>query len=647
MTDKKTQQANNYTSQQIQVLEGLEPVRKRPGMYIGSTDSRGLHHLATEIIDNSVDEALEGYADNVWVTIHKDNSITITDNGRGMPVDEMPQYGKSALEILMTKLHAGGKFGGKAYKASGGLHGVGSSVVNALSKKLRVEVRRENKIYQQEYSTGNPTTKVTSKKLPKGDALPPTGTSTWFIADKKVFGDLKFEYAVLEKSLRNRAYLVAGISFHLKDERTNKESHFCFEGGIKSLVERLNKTKDPLHKIIYFKGEESNVGVEIAMQYNNSYSEHIESFVNVINTHDGGTHVTGLRTAITKVLNDYIKKAFGDSQKITKQVVGEDMREGLTAVVFIRMSNDQIQFESQTKAKLNNPEAKTAVYQVAKKQLEIFFEENPKAAKTVVGKIVLASKARLAARAAREAVVRKGALEGGALPGKLADCQEKDASKSEIFIVEGDSAGGSAKQGRNRRTQAILPLFGKVLNTERARLDRILKSDKFKALIIALGAGIGEQYNLAKLRYHKIIIMADADVDGSHIKTLYLTFFFRHLKSIVENGHVYVAIPPLFKATWGKNNKQYLFTDAEKNAFLKKTEKESKKVYIQRFKGLGEMNADELWETTMDPKTRVLKQITIEDAQEADETFSTLMGEDVAPRKKFIQDNAKKAILDF
>lgn len=632
---------NKYTAKDIQVLEGLEPVRKRPGMYVGATDVGGLHRLIIEVFDNSADEALAGFARNIWVKINKDGSATVTDDGRGIPVDIMLKYGKSALEIVMTKLHAGGKFDGKVYKVSGGLHGVGISVVNALSEKLKVEVHRDGKVFTQEYKRGHPTTKVLSRPLKAEEKNLPHGTITTFSPDPQVFQDLTFVWEKVEKTVRDRAYLIAGIAFHLTDERTEQEAHFYFEGGIRALVEALNRHKVTLHETFYARGRVGEIEVAAAMQYNDGFSENVETFVNGVNTIDGGTHLTGFKTALTRAILDYAKKI--EALKENGELTGEDTREGLTGVVFVKMPAGNLQFESQTKAKLNNPEVQPIVYDVTKKGLESYFEENPNAARKVLEKIILAAKARKAARAAREAVVRKGALEGASLPGKLADCQERAASLSELFIVEGDSAGGSAKQGRDRRNQAIFPLQGKILNTERNRLDRILKFEELKDLTVALGMGIGDVKNPEKLRYHKVILMADADVDGEHIKTLLLTFFFRHLPEVISGGYLYVAQPPLYRLQRGKEV-NYVYTDKEKNELLKKWGSVS--FSVQRFKGLGEMNPEQLWETTMNPTTRFLKQVNVDDAQKADEVFTTLMGDEVPPRKRFIQTHAKQANLD-
>ncbi len=645
--------ANNsseYTGQQIQVLEGLEPVRKRPGMYIGSTDIIGLHESLREIIDNAVDEALAGSAKNVWISLNNDRSATVVDDGRGIPVDIMPQYKKSALEIVMTKLHAGGKFGGSAYKISGGLHGVGSSVVNALSKYMWVEVRRAGKIYRQEYKIGLPQTSVEVVKESKLNASrltlnASTGTTVTFFPDGTIFQATDFEFDTIKKMIRERAYLVPNLYFHLYDFREGKEKeiNYYFEGGITALVEKINENKEPLHKAISIKKLEGDVEVEASLQYNNGYTENTESYVNVINTVNGGTHLTGFRMALTRAINDYGRK-IGSFKEETDSIKGEDTQEGLTAVVYIKMPQDRIQFEGQTKGKLGNSEIQPLVQQVVKEGLSMFFEENPAEARKILEKVSLAMKARLAARAAKEAILRKGALEGSTLPGKLADCQEKDPSISELYLVEGDSAGGSAKQGRDRKFQAILPLKGKILNTERARLDKIIEHEEVKNLIIALGMGIGDTIKFDKLRYHRIIIMTDADVDGQHIETLILTFFYRHMPEIVKQGMLYIAQPPLYKITHGKNT-TYVLTDMEKDDYIKKLGN-GVKVGTQRYKGLGEMNPDQLWETTMNPKNRSLKQVRIDDLEEADAVFTMLMGDEVPPRKQFIQSNAHIATLD-
>lgn len=647
----------DYTAEQIQVLEGLEPVRKRPGMYIGSTDLRGLHECLREIVDNSADEFFAGVARNVWVYIHKDGSATVRDDGRGIPVDKHTS-GVSALQLTMTKLHAGGKFGGGAYKVSGGLHGVGASVVNALSSNFRVIVLRNGKAYYQEYKKGEPQKDVSEATQSQVDSWLPkllsvqigessTGTITTFSPDPTVFKDISFDAERIKAHLRDRAYLVPTLSFHFYDERADIESHYYFEGGIKSLVAHSNREKNSVSQVIYFNkvDETQNITAEVAIQYNDSYSENVKGFVNGIFTVDGGTHVTGFRIALTRAISDYAKKA-GLSEKIPggNGLTGDDMKEGLTAVIYIKMPSESLQFESQTKAKLNNPEVQGYVTSMVKEGLDTYFEENPSDAKTILEKIYLAARARLAARAAKEAVLRKGALEGATLPGKLADCQSRDPESSELYIVEGDSAGGSAKQGRDRRFQAILPLGGKILNTERAHLDKIVKFEELKDLIVAIGAGVGDTIDYNKVRYHRIIIMTDADVDGEHIKTLLLTFFFRHMPEAIDKGYLYIALPPLYRVQVGKTV-TYAYSDEEKDTHAKSTN--GGKLTIQRYKGLGEMNPDQLWETTMDPKTRILKQVNVEDVEEADRTFTTLMGEEVAPRKRFIQTHAKLATLDI
>jgi len=640
---KTTSVASEYTAAQIKVLEGLEPVRLRPGMFIGSTDSKGLHHLITEIVDNSVDESLAGFAKNIWVTLKKDSAVEIRDDGRGIPV-EKHKTGVSALEVAMTKLHAGAKFDTKTYKASGGLHGVGASVVNALSSWFRVEVHRDNQAYAQEYQRGKPLGPVKPIGKAKG-----TGTITSFIPDTKIFKEIIFNRQIIEQSLRECAYLVPQVMFNFLDEKNNYQYHFYFEGGIASLVSYLNRNKKRLIPPIYIKGQADGMVAEIALQYNDSYTENIESFVNTVNTRDGGTHLTGFRMALTRVINDYAKKigALKDNEAFT----GEDMKEGLTAVLALKIPTDKIQFESQTKAKLNNPEAQGLVATIVKNGLDTYFEEHPTDARRITEKIALAARARLAARAAKEAVIRKGELTGMTLPGKLADCQEKNPATSELFIVEGPSAGGSAKQGRDRKFQAILPLGGKILNTERAQLDKIINFEELKDLIIALGIGIGETLNVDKLRYHRVVIMCDADVDGEHITTLLLTFFYRHLKPIIDGGYLYIAQPPLFKIQSGKEV-AYAYNEEERETEIQRikklsTGKQLKNISVQRYKGLGEMNPKQLWDTTMNPVNRILKQINIEDAQKADEVFTMLMGPEVPPRKRFIQTYAKTANLDI
>jgi len=665
----------SYQATDIKVLEGLEPVRKRPGMYIGSTDGRGLHHLVKEILDNSVDEALAGYGKTIYlfhqeIESHKKllegqepgkSAITVVDNGRGIPTD-MHSSGVSALEIVMTKLHAGGKFEDTAYKASGGLHGIGSSAVNALSSLTRVVVKRENTYYFQEYSIGIPKASVAVISESKFIEMFPTqsqylikaktGTLTYFIPDESIFSIVRCSHKKLVEIVRDRAYLMAGIYFNFIDETINVTKHFYFEGGIKARVKHINMNRKPLHQVFYTQSEwqdentKKRISAEIAIQYSDSYSEIVESYVNVIRTPDGGTHLTGFRMALNKVLKDYSTK--NNLLKEKESFTSEDLSEGLTAVIFVKMPSNDLQFESQTKGKLNNSEAQSAVYQIFKEGFETFLEENPKVGRIIIDKIMLAARARMAARAAKDAVIRKGALESTSLPGKLADCQSRNAAESEIYIVEGDSAGGSAKQGRDRKFQAIFPLRGKILNTERARLDKIVDFEELKNLVIAMGAGIGETFDAGKLRYHRIILMNDADVDGEHITTLGLTFFFRHLPQIVEQGYLYIAMPPLFKVSSGKDE-FYVYDEVDKDSKVKEIKQKSAdaKINIQRYKGLGEMNPEQLWATTMNPLTRTLKKVTIEDAQKADEIFSTLMGDDVIPRKKFIQANAKLASLDI
>jgi DNA gyrase subunit B len=667
---------SQYQASQIKVLEGLEPVRKRPGMYIGSTDARGLHHLAKEIMDNAVDEALAGFGKTIQL-FHTPikgaeegvGAITVVDNGRGIPVDIHPQTGVSALEVVLTKLHAGGKFEETAYQASGGLHGVGAAAVNALSILMQVVVKRDNKYYFQEYSVGKPKAKV--KEIAKEDFIKmfpeqskslliyQTGTLVYFEPDKTIFSTVKFNHKTLVDIIRDRAYLMAGLYFELHDSVVTQGQenaapfvqHFYFEGGIRSLVEHMNMTKKPLHEVVYTAGTwedevtKKKIGVEVSLQYNDTYTEHVESYANVIKTPDGGTHLTGFRMALNKVLKDYALK--NNLAKEKEVFSTEDLKEGLTAVVFIKMPSNDIQFESQTKSKLNNSEAQSAVYSVFKDGLEVFLEENPKSAKLMVDKVMLAARARLAARAAKDAVIRKGALEGSTLPGKLADCQSKDAAESEIYIVEGDSAGGTVKQGRDRRFQAVYPLRGKILNTERARLDKIVAFEELKNLVIALGAGIGDTFKEEKLRYHRIILMNDADVDGEHITTLGLTFFYRHLPEIIRQGFLYIAMPPLFKISYGKES-HYVYSDQERDEIMAKIKAQTPNanITVNRFKGLGEMNPEQLWDTTMNPKTRILKKVRIDDAMYADKTFDTLMGDEVPPRKKFIQSHAKLANLD-
>ncbi|MBU0534727.1 DNA gyrase subunit B [Patescibacteria group bacterium] len=655
----KPKNPSEYGAEQIQVLEGLDPVRKRPGMYVGSTGQEGLHHLVTEIVNNSMDEAIGGYANHIKLEFCKDGSVAVYDNGRGVPFDIKKEYGVSALELAFTKLHAGGKFGGGGYKVSSGLHGVGSSVVNALSEWFRVITKRGDKTVIQEYEKGGnkirPVEKLDLNKLSKlknaewnidleGWNYEPM-TIVQFKPDATIFETIDFDYKFFVQQIREYAYLTAGIKFDILDHRIDRKYSFYFEGGIKAYLEALNRNHGVLNsKPFYCQKEYDEVNVEVALQYNDTFRENVICFANHLKNIEGGTHLTGFRSALTRCVNDYARKS-GALKDKDLNLTGDDLREGLTAIISISLDSATLQFEGQTKAKLGNTNVRVAVETVVKEALEQFLDENPKDANSIIEKNLLSFKARMAAKAARDTVIRKTALEGGGvLPGKLADCSEKDAERSELFIVEGDSAGGSAKQGRNRNYQAILPIFGKVLNTERARLDKIVDSDKFKAMIIAIGCGIGDQFDISKIRYNKIIIMADADADGMHINSLHLTFFYRHMPELILQGHVYVAVPPLYKATWGKE-KRYLFTDRDREEFLKTAE--GKKAIVQRFKGLGEMNAEELWETTMNPETRRLKQITAEDAEAADEIFEMLMGEEVAPRKRFITTHAKQANLDI
>lgn len=660
MPNSKIKNNNDYGADQIQVLEGLEPVRKRPGMYIGSTGIDGLHHLVTEIVNNSMDEAMAGIADHIRVEFLEDGSVAIYDNGRGIPYDIKKQYGVSALELAFTRLHAGGKFGGGGYKVSSGLHGVGASVVNALSEWCRVIVKRGDEVVCQEYENGgnvlgpvskvdikNPKTKIKNSNwnIDLNEWNYASGSIVQFKPDSTIFETVDFKYKFFVSQLREYAYLMDKVKFDLLDKRHDQTYSYYFEGGIKAYIKALNRNKKTLHQnIFYIKKDIDDIQVEVGLMYNDSYTENVLTFANHLKNSEGGTHLTGFRSALTKTINDYAKKS-GILKENDQSFSGDDLKEGLTAIISVQLASENLQFEGQTKAKLGNSSVRPAVEAVTKEGLTTFFEENPRDATSIIQKNALALKARIAAKAARETVIRKSALEsgGGVLPGKLADCSSKDKEKTELFIVEGDSAGGSAKQGRDREYQAILPLFGKVLNTEKARLDKIVSSDKFKDLVHAIGTGIGEVYNPDKLRYGKLIIMADADSDGFHIATLYLTFFYRHMLDLIERGHVYLAAPPLFKATWGKN-KKYLPTEEELDIF-QKTE-EGKKATIQRFKGLGEMNEEELWETTMNPDSRILKQITIIDAEHADEVFTTLMGTEVAPRKRFIQTHAKEAEID-
>lgn len=665
-----------YSADQIQVLKGLEPVRKRPGMYIGTTDVRGLHHLIWEIVDNSIDEAMAGYCDKIIIVINEDGSLTVADNGRGIPVDKHKTTGLSALETVLTTLHAGGKFGGEdsGYKVSGGLHGVGVSVVNALSAKLIAEVRRDGKVYSQEYKVGKPQGDIAVVGETKS-----TGTSITFWPDESVFETVVFDVQTILTRVRQQAYLTKGVMISIEDKRTElyegklPQGHtfkyrFYFEGGVKSYVDHLNHNKEPIHKSFYMEKELPEAKVEISLQYTQAYTENIITFANNIHTAEGGAHLTGFRSALTRTINAFARKK-GFIKEKDDNMTTEDVREGLTAVISVKLADPQ--FEGQTKSKLGNPEIRSAVESVFNEKFSEFLEENPNEAKNIVAKCMLASRARLASRAARDTVLRKGALEGATLPGKLADCSSRNPKESEIYIVEGDSAGGSAKQGRDRFFQAILPLRGKILNVEQARLDRMLGNNEIKSLIIALGTGIGETFDIEKTRYHRIVIMTDADVDGAHIRTLLLTLFYRYFKPLIEAGYIYIAQPPLYKISRGKEM-HYAYTDAEKASILEtmgvkvQTEEEQAaedmaeeemaeegaeeatvkktrkpRVNIQRYKGLGEMNPEQLWETTMDPKRRTMLQVTIEDSEKADATFDTLMGPEVPPRKKFIQTHAK------
>ncbi|VYU66583.1 DNA topoisomerase (ATP-hydrolyzing) subunit B [Clostridium tertium] len=624
----------NYDESQIQVLEGLEAVRKRPGMYIGSTSSRGLHHLVYEIVDNSIDEALAGFCDEILVDINEDNSITVVDNGRGMPTGIHPKMGKSAVEVIMTVLHAGGKFGGGGYKVSGGLHGVGASVVNALSEWCEVTVSREGDVWQQKYSRG-----VVKSDLVKIGTTDEHGTKVSFKPDTEIFEEIEYDFEILANRLRELAFLNKGIRIVLTDNREeSKQEVYHYEGGIKEFVAYLNRNKEVLHQEpIYVEGEREGVIAEISLQYNDGYTENLYSFANNIDTIEGGTHLSGFKTALTRVINDYGKR-FNHIKESDKNLSGDDIREGLTAVVSVKVSEPQ--FEGQTKTKLGNSEVRSIVDSIVGEGVSIFLEENPNVAKIIIEKALMAARARDAARKARE-LTRKSVLERSSLPGKLADCSSKDPLECEIYIVEGDSAGGSAKQGRNRRFQAILPLRGKILNVEKQRLDRILTADSIKSMVTAFGAGIGDDFDESKLRYNRIIIMTDADVDGAHIRTLLLTFFFRYMRGLLDGGHVYIAQPPLYQVK--KNKKEYYaYSDKELDSILEEIGGKDNTTNIQRYKGLGEMNATQLWDTTMDPEKRILLKATIEDAIAADEIFTILMGDKVEPRREFIHKNAKK-----
>ncbi len=620
----------DYGADQIQVLEGLEAVRMRPGMYIGSTSERGLHHLVYEVVDNSIDEALAGYCTDIHVTIEKDNSITVVDNGRGIPVD-MHESGKPAVEVVLTVLHAGGKFGGDGYKVSGGLHGVGVSVVNALSESMDVQVKRDGKIHSIDFKRG-----VTQHSLTVIGETEETGTRVHFVPDKEIFTVTTYSYETLRHRLRELAFLNSGITITLHDERSEKEETFHFEGGIKSFVTHLNRKKEVLHpEPVYFNGTKDDTVVEIALQYNDSYMENIYSFVNNINTEEGGTHLAGFKIALTRAANDFARKQ-GILKNSDANLSGEDVREGLTCVISLKIREPQ--FEGQTKTKLGNSEVRGVVDSIVTEGLSEYFEENPAITKKIIEKAINACRAREAARKARELTRRKNALEGSSLPGKLADCSVKDPEQAEIYIVEGDSAGGSAKQGRDRRFQAILPLRGKILNVEKARLDKIFANAEIRTMITAFGTGISEDFDLAKRRYGKIIIMTDADVDGAHIRTLLLTFFYRYMKPLIEHGHVYIAQPPLYLIRKGKKQ-WYTYSDEELASKLDEVGRDN--IYIQRYKGLGEMNPEQLWETTMDPNSRTMLQVQMQDAEEADELFTILMGDKVEPRREFIRENAK------
>ncbi|MCD6572589.1 MAG: DNA topoisomerase (ATP-hydrolyzing) subunit B [Thermoplasmata archaeon] len=617
--------SDEYSVDKIKVLEGLEAVRKRPAMYIGSTDEKGLHHLIEEVVDNSVDEALAGFCDRIEVIINEDGSITINDNGRGIPVEIHKEYGISGVEVVMTKLHAGGKFDKGAYKVAGGLHGVGVSVVNALSEWLEVEVRRNGKIFRQRYEKGKPVT-----KLEIVGSAADTGTKVTFYPDKEIFGNKQFDYYVIRKRLQELAFLNKGLEIRFIDKRNGKEDVFIYEGGIAEFVEHINRNKTPLHNVIYFEGEREGVKVEVAIQYTDGYVENVYTFVNNINTREGGTHLSGFKSALTRALNEYGRK---NLFKGDENLSGEDVREGLTAIISCKVPNPQ--FEGQTKTKLGNSEVKGIVENIVYDSLSQYLEENPNVARKVIEKALQAAKAREAARKARELIRKKSYIESLSLPGKLADCTSNEPEKCELFIVEGDSAGGSAKQGRNRKYQAILPIKGKILNVEKASFDKLLENNEIKAIISAIGTGIGDEFDIRKANYHKIIIMTDADVDGAHIRTLLLTFFFRYMRGLIENGYVYIAQPPLYRIKKGKKE-YYAYSDEEMRSIA------GDGAVIQRYKGLGEMNPEQLWETTMNPEKRILKRVEIEDAIEADELFTILMGKNVEERRKFIQKHAKE-----
>ncbi len=641
---RRARASADYTAADIQVLEGLQAVRKRPGMYVGSTDARGLHQLVWEVVDNSIDEAMANMATRIDVTIGSDGHLEVVDDGRGIPVDRHAT-GKSALEVIMTVLHAGGKFGGSGYKVSGGLHGVGVSVVNALASEMRVEVLRDGKRHVQEYRRGTPLKPV---RQAGGEAeanrglywVRHHGTRTWFLPDSDIFEDTEFNWETIATRLRESAYLNKGLWIRLVDERTDHEKNYLFQGGVTSFVRHLNRNRDSLHPPIYVERLVQGTNVEVALQYNDGFAETVLPFANNIHTVDGGTHVTGFRAALTSSLNDWARRA-GVLSERDSNLSGDDVREGLTAVISVKLTDPQ--FEGQTKAKLGNADIKGIVQAVVSDGINQHLDENPADGRRILEKCLTAARAREAARKARDLVIRKGALDGMALPGKLADCQERDPALSELYIVEGDSAGGSAKQGRNRQNQAVLPLRGKLLNVEKARLDKVLSSENVRPLIIALGAGIGDQFEIGKLRYHRICLLSDADVDGAHITTLLLTFFYRHMPEVIENGYLYLCQPPLYRVSTGKQTR-YAKDEREREAALRELSRDGKgrNVSVQRFKGLGEMNPEQLWETTMNPESRTLLQVSVRDAADADETFSTLMGERVEPRRDFIRGEARK-----
>ena len=644
MATLKPQGDEAYSASDIQVLEGMEAVRKRPGMYIGSQDQRGLHHLIYEIVDNSVDEFMAGYCSAVSIIIREDGSVIVEDDGRGIPVDKHQTTGMTALETVMTTLHAGGKFGGKAYAVSGGLHGVGASVVNALSTWVRASVTRDGNVYRQEYSRGRSLGEMTSESLSNGSSGH-TGTAIEFMPDTEIFSELVYDFSTLSNRFKEMAYLNKGLQITFRSEWhasrwPNNEVTYYFDGGISSFVRGLNQNRGVVHENpIYVEKDFEGTKVEVALQYNDSFSEFVYAFANCINTEDGGTHVTGFRSALTRVLNDY-----GRKQKLFKDtepnLSGEDTREGVTAVISVKLKDPQ--FEGQTKNKLGNPEARTQVETVLGEALQIFLEDNPREGKAIIDKCMTSQRAREAARKARDLIIRKNAMDGGGLPGKLADCSEKNPELCEIYLVEGDSAGGSAKMGRNRRFQAILPLWGKILNVEKARADKVVAHDAIRSMITAIGAGLDEDFDLEKLRYHRVIIMCDADVDGSHIRTLLLTFFYRHMPELVDHGHLYIAQPPLYKISIGKKD-QYVYTEGEREEVMEQLQTK-RSVSLQRYKGLGEMNPDQLWETTMNPESRTLLQVSVDDAVMADDTFTVLMGDEVEPRRNFIQTHALEVV---